>query len=87
MADAHRNSVALTHPQPLIYPPSAPVLFVPGPVSVINPSFGPVVPLDSASIPQPGFVLNPAVLIGMEHRRSVSLLQVGEKKSSFWGLF
>lgn len=81
MAHAHRsqNSVALVHSQPLIHPQppvvNAPVGFVPRPVGVINPSFGPVPPFDPASLPQPGFVLNPAVLVRMEHRRSISLLQ------------
>lgn len=93
MAHAHRsqNSVALVHPQPLIHPQppvvNAPVGFVPRPVGVINPSFGPVPPFDPASLPQPGFVLNPAVLVRMEHRRSISLLQVGRDSSHFFASF
>lgn len=87
-ADRSKNSVALIHPHPLIYPPvvNAPVGFVRRPVGVTNPGFGPVPPFDPASLPQPGFVLNPAVLIGMEHRRSLSLLQVGRDSSRFFFL-
>ena len=88
MAHAHRskNSVALIHPQPSVYPPvlNAPVGSVPRPVGVTNPSFGPVPPFDPASLPQPGFVLNPAVLVGMEQRRSLSLLQVDRDSSLFF---